>query len=119
MTAHEVRRQLELILHLRTTGVRVARDGWDPPLLLAVASQGEGAGGLVDALDAHLTHLRSTGGFALQTGARAQHAFLSHLRDAVLSRLAATPEIAAELRAGRLDPYTAAEPLLARLESLA
>lgn len=104
-------RDLELLLHLR------GRDGWQPRLLAAIATRGEGATEIVDALDAHRVHLGATGEFALQSGRRSEQQFLGLARAAAMTELLGTAgeSLRAEVRAHRLDPYTAAERLIALL----
>jgi LAO/AO transport system kinase len=118
--AHDTERQLELMLHLRSTREGAAEDDWRPPLLRAVSVRGEGGAEIADALEAHLTHLQARSGFIDQTRARNAHAFMSLLRDAVVRRLSAeeaTTEVRRRLEAGEIDPYAAAEAVAARLES--
>ena len=51
--AYAVRSALEL---------RTARSDWEPPVLLTVASQGEGVDEALNQIEAHLAHLEATGG---------------------------------------------------------
>ena len=109
----QTRRHLELLLHLRARQGGGAA-GWQPPLLAAVATRGEGGAAIVTALDAHRGWLDASGEFARQSGRRSERQFLALAREAALAEaLAAAPaELAAEVRARRIDPYTAAERLL-------
>ena len=108
-----VRRQFELMLHLRSQTHAV--DGWSPPLLGAVANRNEGAVEIVDALDAHLTHLRATGGFERRTGQREREQMLALLRDRVAFEILgmASETLLADVEMRRVDPYSAAEVMLA------
>jgi LAO/AO transport system kinase len=110
-------RHLELLLHLRE-GSRGA-GAWRPPLLRAVAARGEGGEAIVAALDAHRAHLEGSGEFQRQSAKRCEAQFLTLARAAVLAGLLtlAGPELLEEVRARRLDPYSAAERLLAPLRS--
>jgi LAO/AO transport system kinase len=111
--AEQTRRHLELLLELRA---RQGREGWRPPLLSAIASRGEGAAAIVAALDAHRAHLEASGEFTRQSGRRCEQQFLAVARaGAMAALLGAAVELRAEVRALRVDPYSAAEQLLARL----
>lgn len=106
-------RHLELLLHLRgrTAG------GWQARLLSAVATRGVGAAEIVDALDAHRAYLAASGEFSLQSGRRSEQQFLGLARAAAMTELlaAAGERLLADVRARRIDPYTAADQLIARL----
>jgi LAO/AO transport system kinase len=110
-------RHLELLLHLRS-GDRPA-GAWEPRLLAAVASRGEGGAAIVEALDAHRAFLTASGEFARQCGRRSEQQFLGLARTVVLNELLAEAgaDLLAEVRTGRLDPYTATEQLLERWRS--
>jgi LAO/AO transport system kinase len=108
-------RHLELLLHLR--GSSRAAHGWQPRLLAAVATRGEGGEGILAALDAHRAYLDDSGEFARQSGRRSEQQFLALARAALMTRLLATVEasLLRDVRTCHLDPYTAAEQLIARL----
>lgn len=110
-------RQLELTLHLRAQGGGAGE--WRPRLLSAVASRGEGGHDIVDALDAHRAHLEASGDFARQSARRSEAQFLALARAEILTQVlaAAGEELLRDVRSRRVDPYTAAEQLLARLRS--
>ncbi|MDD3798826.1 MAG: methylmalonyl Co-A mutase-associated GTPase MeaB [Novosphingobium sp.] len=103
--------QFELMLHLREQS-RPA-EPWRPPLLRAVASAGEGAREIVDAIVAHRVHLDETGAFALRSGRREREQVLALLRDKLAREAIAQAgdSILAEVEARRLDPYSAVEQL--------
>jgi LAO/AO transport system kinase len=111
----ETCRHLELLLHLRA-GSRGAGT-WSTPLLRAVAARGEGGDAIVAALDAHRAHLVASGEFARQSARCCEAQFLALARAAVLAELKARAGAALleEVRSRRLDPYSAAERLLAPL----
>jgi LAO/AO transport system kinase len=112
----ETARHLELLLHLRAGG---AEGAWRTPLLRAVAARGEGGEAIVAALDAHRAHLEASGEFRRQGARRCEAQFLMLARAAVLTELLARagPELLEAVRERRLDPYSAAERLLAPLRS--
>jgi LAO/AO transport system kinase len=111
-------RQLDLMLHLR--GADTA-GGWVPRLLSCIASRGEGGAAIVDALDAHRAHLTASGEFARHSGRRCEQQFLRLARAGVMAELlsAAGEQLLMQVRTRRIDPYTAADELLARLRSQA
>lgn len=73
------------------------------------------------ALDAHRAHLEGSGEFQRQSARRCEAQFLALARAAVLAELLslAGPALLEEVRARRLDPYSAAERLLAPLRAAA
>ena len=111
-------RQLGLMLHLRGAD---AAGGWMPRLLSCIASRGEGGAAIVEALDAHRAHLTASGEFARHSGRRCEQQFLRLARAGVMAELlsAAGEELLMQVRTRRIDPYTAADELLARLRSQA
>ncbi len=110
--ARETRRDLELMLDLTQL------DGWRPPIVETVASDGTGVDELWAAIAAHRDHLVATGTLdALRRERRAREfhqILLARLEAEVDGLLAAGrfAEVVAELTAGRLDPYDAADRLL-------
>ena len=110
--AEQTQRHLELLLQLREA--QLPAGGWRAPLLRAVAARGEGGAAIVSALSAHRAHLESNGGFATQSARRSEQQFLMLVRDAAFAaaRAAAPAGLIEDVRARRLDPYTAAERLL-------
>ena len=119
--AEQTQRELELMLHLRSQSDHAGTS--NPALLMAVASRGEGGSEIVDALDEHLDHLRESGGFARQSAERSYHQFMGLLREAAVARLVdqamsldTTAGILKAVRAREIDPYTAAEAIVARVD---
>ena len=110
-------RHLELLLHLRGGGR--AAGGWAARLLPAVATRNEGAGAIVAALDEHRRYLEDSGEFERQCGRRSEQQFLALARAALMADLLSGPgaELLRQVRARRLDPYTAAEQLSAQLRA--
>jgi LAO/AO transport system kinase len=119
-TARELR-------HMLTLGQRPAEaQGWAPPVVKTVASRGEGVPELVEALGAHHEWLTSSGGLAarrIRRGAAEVEAIaLATLRARMRANTGGgTPEdsslarLAERVIAGELDPYSAADELVADL----
>ena len=111
--ADETRRDLERMLDL------TAADGWRPPVVATSAGSGDGVPELWSAVAAHRRHLTDTGALEARRAARVQDelvrivAALLHER-ALASGAAALEDLAAEVAARRLDPWSAAEALLSR-----
>jgi LAO/AO transport system kinase len=117
--AEQIARELELMLHLRAQGADSR--GWQPPLLRTVAARGEGTVAVTDALEAHAAHMRASDRYARQAGLRSYHQFRRTLREAATQRLleqalgnSATAAIVADVHDLRIDPYSAADALLAQ-----
>jgi LAO/AO transport system kinase len=109
------------MLHLRAE--TRPQDRWRPPLLSTVATREEGVAALAEALDEHREQLESSGDFGRQAALRSYHQFVSLLREGAAAKLLAqameNPECAALIggvQARRIDPYSAAEALLARID---
>ena len=91
---------------------------WRPPVLTAVATTGEGIGGVWEAVSDHRAYLESTGNLDETRSARLRQ----ELNRAVLAELLSRAEdaaendrfaaVAAEVDSRRLDPWTAARRLL-------
>ena len=118
--ADRVKAELELNVHLRPEG------GWRPPVLLTEAANDRGIEPLVARLDQHREFVRQQTDPAAQQQRRV-HEFLEILTAQMQERAAAAlangagREIVSEVRAGRLNPYTAARMLLenpSRMEAL-
>lgn len=94
-------------------------DAWDAPILMTVASSGEGVDGLADELDRHHEHLDASGGLA----ARRRSAALEHTRmvlERAMSRRAAAAwaeaiEADRDLLAGGASPYEVARHIAGRI----
>lgn len=56
--AERLRKELRMVKHLREP---TADGGWEPPVLMTVASDGDGIAGLAEALEAHGRHLADSG----------------------------------------------------------
>ena len=104
-------RQLRAMLHLGGP----PRDGWEPPIVPAVAMREEGIAQVAAAVEQHLAHLQATGQKQLRDQARATRELELIVQEVALERARSAAAWAATLArvAGRaLDPYTAARELL-------
>jgi len=111
--AEVVARDLRQMLHLGE-----ARP-WQIPVVMTVAERGDGVDKLDEAIAAHLAHLESSGELERRRRRRAarevEEVALADLR-AELGELGhgeALDELAAQVAAGKLGPYAAADQLLA------
>jgi LAO/AO transport system kinase len=108
--ADKVVRQLRAMLHLgaHTPGA------WEPPVLTAVATSGEGGAAIVDAAGDHLSHLRASGLASARARAAAERELAAAVQELAIERLRgpAWDALAARIAAREQDPYTAAEQLL-------
>jgi LAO/AO transport system kinase len=115
--ARQTRRDLELMLDLTELG------DWRPPIVDTVATTGEGVDELWDAVGRHRAHLTDSGTLEAHRRRRVE----GELRQIVLSRLMdeldavtdaeGTAPIVSAMLAGELDPYEAADRLVAMLPS--
>jgi LAO/AO transport system kinase len=109
----QVVRDLRNMLALGTT----EPGGWKPPIITAIATKGpqdEGVAELVTRLDAHWDWLRASGELQRRRQARAREEIaalaFAALRDRVTKSV---DELAARVADGALDPFQAAEEILA------
>jgi len=116
--ADRVKAELELNVHLRPTG------GWRPPVLLTQAAHDKGLDELVATLAKHFDFLRSHPDPAVE-GERRTREFLDvlagQLEERAIRSLAdgGAKEVMAEVRAGHLNPYSAARQLIENREAIA
>jgi LAO/AO transport system kinase len=104
-------RQLRAMLHLGGP----PRDGWEPPIVPAVAMREEGIAQVAAAVEQHLAHLQATGQKQQRDQARATRELELIVQEVALERARSADAWAATLArvAQRaLDPYTAARELL-------
>ena len=100
--------------------VALATTMWRPPIVPTVAAKGEGAEELLAALDKHAAHLEESGEFRRRRLARARDEIEAIALAQIRSRLA-DPHVdrleglAERLLAGAVDPYSAADDLIAAL----
>ncbi len=111
-------RELEGMLALGGSG----RDpGWTPPVCRTVAATGVGIDQLLAELDRHREHLRTSGELARRRTARARAEIEAIAVAELLGRVAevrsrsALTELAGAVAAGELDPYEAADRVVAAI----
>ncbi|MDA8312721.1 MAG: methylmalonyl Co-A mutase-associated GTPase MeaB [Actinomycetota bacterium] len=110
---NEARRDLEQMLDLS------ALSDWRPPVLATAASTGEGIDALWEAVARHRSHLMETGELRRRREARLAQELQRVLTARVLADVHALAtarsfeDAVGAIAAGRLDPYRAAERLLA------
>ncbi|GII01243.1 methylmalonyl Co-A mutase-associated GTPase MeaB [Planobispora takensis] len=108
------------IRELRNMIALVERD-WKPPIVPTVAYRGEGGEDVVEALDKHLAYLQESGELERRRQARARDEIEAIALAALRSRFAdlhgdrRLDALATRVRESGLDPYTAADELLAAL----
>jgi LAO/AO transport system kinase len=111
----------EAVRDLRTM-IAMARRGerdWKPPIVTTVATAGEGIADLAAALDAHWSWLGSSGERDRRRQARAREEVAAIAVAAMRQRMGGLPggsgldSLAARVAAGELDPYSAADELVA------
>jgi LAO/AO transport system kinase len=96
--------------------------GWRPPVIMTVATEGEGVDELAAAVARHREHLAATGELAARRRARvrrqleelAEHEFRRRCREAP-DYEDAVASLVAEVYEGRLTPYEAAADLLKKI----
>jgi len=113
--ARETRRDLELMLELTDLG------DWRPPIVETVASTGEGVDALWDVIEDHRNHQIESGTLAELRRQRLEREFhqilMARLAVQIDELMTTTPfaGVTSALAAGDLDPYQAADRLLAGL----
>ena len=113
--ARTVRRELRSMLSLTERSA----DDWTPPVLLMSAQSGDGVAEVVVQLEAHLSWAQHSGALARRRERRVRDEVESIAVTAVRQRWAGVSdrtrldELAARVVAGELDPYAAADQLLA------
>ena len=111
----------ETVRNLRTMIAMAERSGgdWKPPIVMTTATAGEGIADLTAALDAHWSWLDSSGERDRRRRARAREEVAAIAVAALRQRMGGLPgdsrldELAARVAAGELDPYSAADELVA------
>lgn len=111
----------ETVRNLRTMIAMAARGegDWKPPIVTTTATAGEGIADLAAALDAHWSWLDSSGERDRRRRARAREEVAAIAVSALRQRMGGLPgdsrldELAARVAAGELDPYSAADELVA------
>jgi LAO/AO transport system kinase len=101
-------------------GDRRADDGWKVPIVKTIASKGEGADEVVDAIEQHGQWLADSGRLEARRAKRAadevEAIALTSLRVDLRSD-GALEALAARVVAGELDPYAAADELVGGLDT--
>jgi LAO/AO transport system kinase len=93
-------------------------DGWEPPIVAAVALRDEGVAQVAAAAERHREHLRTSGQQLARDRARASREFQLVVQEAALERLharyagSAWEALVDQIAARQIDPYTAAAQLL-------
>ncbi len=98
---------------------RTGQNEWTPPIVEAVATQGEGVAEYVEALDDHRAHLEATGELDAKARARYAEEIRTLLRedtaDLLTEEIAARggiEELVAGVETGETDPYEIADAVL-------
>ncbi len=106
-----------------STGDLEEREGWSPPIVETVATQGEGIGDLMAAFDDHRRYLAESGDGARQARRRHAEQIRTLLREDIhglleeeLAARGGVEELAEAVRRGERDPYAVVEELLEPLE---
>jgi LAO/AO transport system kinase len=97
---------------------------WRPQVVRATAAKGQGIDDIIDAVDKHRTWLESHGELMRRREARACAEIEAIVLGVLRERMGtlrngsarALPELAAQVAAGELDPYAAANDLLSKLD---
>ncbi|HTZ42372.1 MAG TPA: methylmalonyl Co-A mutase-associated GTPase MeaB [Jatrophihabitans sp.] len=107
----------ELSRQLRHLQAMAPGQDWTPPIVPTVATEQRGIDRLLAALAEHRAFLDSSGQVARRRRDRARHEIEAIAADLLRRRLAADdrlPGLSGQVAAGEIDPYAAAEQLLAR-----
>jgi LAO/AO transport system kinase len=94
------------------------RDGWEPPIVPAIAIRDQGIAAIAAAVERHHAHLQASGQQATRDRDRAGREFQQIIQEAALEQLraryagAAWEALVSRIAARELDPYTAAADLL-------
>jgi LAO/AO transport system kinase len=109
--SNATRRELRTMI-----GMRASDSDWTPPIVLTVATKGEGADEVVNEIQNHFAYLTESGTLTRRRVERARREIEALALASVQRRLgeyaAGTDELAAEVAAGSLDPFAAASRLL-------
>jgi LAO/AO transport system kinase len=94
---------------------------WKPPIVMTVASRGEGVDELWERMDQHFAHLETSGDLTRRRRARARDEVQAIVLDLLRSRMGGTGDdtgldaLAEDVAEGRRDPYAAADVVLEKL----
>ena len=110
--ADHMARELRVTLELKP------EDGWRPPVVMAVATEGRGVEDIREAVATHRSHLEESGGLTLRRRGRVRRQLEDLLEYEFRCACAATPaydslleQLTAEVQEGRLTPYEASRRL--------
>ena len=108
--AAQTARNLKQMLHLGAADPH----GWDVPVLMAVAMQASGCAEIVDALQTHAQHLRSSGQGSVRAKAAAERELSAAIQELALERVrgATWDDLITAIAARNRDPYSVAAELL-------
>ncbi len=112
--ADKTQRQLQMMLQLGDA----PGEGWDIPIILTVATRGEGIGAVVDAIEGHRAYLQESGSLEQRERDRVGRELRMILQNMALDLVRErVPEeqrlrFVDQIQARAIDPYTAAEQLL-------
>ncbi len=114
--ASSTARDIKQMLHLGEARA------WDPPVLMTEAIDGKGVADLWSSIESHRAHIESSGELHSRRVARSRHEIveiaLARVRHAIddVGDRELLEALAAQVVAHELDPYTAADKLLAQVE---
>jgi LAO/AO transport system kinase len=114
--ASSTARDIKQMLHLGEARA------WDPPVLMTQAVDGSGVDDLWSSIESHRAHIESSGELRTRRVARSRHEIveiaLARIRQAIddVGDRELLEALAAQVVAHELDPYTAADKLLAQVE---
>ncbi len=108
--ADETSRELDAMLDMNPEN-----SGWRPPIIQTIANSNIGVDEVVEAMDQHMEHLKSTGNYHKRIKARTRVELMEIIRDNIHSYLIESGQdekfdsLVDMIVNGELDPYTAAE----------
>lgn len=110
--AEQMARELRVTLELKP------EDGWRPPVVMSVATEGRGVDDILEAVATHRAHLEKSSGLTLRRRGRVQRQLEELLEYEFKCACATTPAyenllelLTAEVQEGRLTPYEASSRL--------
>jgi len=118
--AERVEREIRALQSLATR-----QDGWTPPIVKTVASEGTGVSELVDAISEYENYLREGNRALRKCVENWQERLIEMLRDTMLERAQATfadgelERLASEVAEHKRDPYTLIEEIAAKAGAIA
>ena len=108
--ANTTRRELRTMIGMRP------EEEWKPPIVLTVATKGEGVDDVADEIANHLSYLETSGELKARRTARARREIealaLASVQRQFESESEGIDDLAAQVEAGDLDPFAAAQALV-------